>query len=1456
MRKMIEKETARMKAKKRMLAVLLSATMLFSLIIPVGAAAENTNTPPQDGAIASFEPLDSGVAEQTVTPGTAREALDLPDTLTAAVYRVSADILVTEDGTPENDAEPEVDSGKTATTVTTTEEQIPVTWNSTPAYDDDTLDKYVFTADVGGCSLSDGVEPPQITVTVMDKDTETSADNQPGEPGLCTKTEGCTLVDGHDGACEPAPQADNSLVKTIVNWTFVGDDYLNMGELPMSGVTADNQASFDDVAAMLPTAISAEFEGGTDPVTVDISGWICDAFRQDGGNWPVAGEYLFTAALPEGYVCDPLPSVRVLPGGADTIEVNSCVKGDFVIEGADLIDSQNGGDFYLDGEVLKITSGKPMTIRMRDDVASTADYRLAVADNTAASLTLDNVHIDCSSTGSTAFDINNGSSATLILRNENTFTGGVRCAGIQVPDGAAVTIEGSGKLNAMGGNSYKSGDGGAGIGGSAEGSGGEITIQGSVQVAAMGGDGGAGIGGGQLGSGGKITIQGSAQVVATGSDGGAGIGGGTGIGDPDSGHTEGGDGGEISIRGSARVTAMSSGYRGHGAGIGGGWFGSGGTVIISGEGASVTASSTDGCDVGSGKYGKSGGSLSVTDGAMLEMEHNGTDAPNPTYQNCTILDCKNGIGKQYDGAGNPTETLTLWNGSTNASAKGLGVQSGGTIFIRGNGDATLTIDVDDVTVTSGGRAVNGSNIRVASSVRSLIIQDLDLTARDMEFALYFASDATLTVEGTCFLTGGSGNSDMGKTAIYCNGNLTVEVGNAFLTAVGGACTSTFSGGHGIFAASLIVSVGNGGSLTATGGNSGGSGGSGLSGDDITIHNGGTIVVESGKTGGGLSRYSISSGGNVTLDGAGTTTARGNNGIKSGGVLTVDGAVTAEGLYTGVLFQNGSSYKLAGSGSLTAKGLYGTAWSDGMRVLGDLELAFTGSLTVQGGKGTEGHGMCVFGDLTVSAAPVSMNLRSCEGTDGYALSYANLVNDSSIPDAVFVKNGTAPVAWPADMVTYTAPDKDSGDVPSDSAYYGKGMDVTVLGNTGSLTRSGYVFAGWAYDGTTYMPGETLTMPDHEIILTAVWTAMGQTAMPTADPKGGAYREAQTVTLACATPGATIYYMLDDSDPTTSGTWQPYSAPITVPLGSTLKAYAGSPDSIDSSVMTETYTKQADGDPSPTYFYRTLYDPDTGIKVSGSFTGDAVLAVKKNGLHEKGACEVCDGIRERQDKGELLVLFDIGLSSGKYTGDLDVEIPVDARYNGQEVEMFHCKDKVEERRTVTVENGMAKGTFSGLSPFAVAVQPHAAAVITGLPDSHTLQVGQSVSWTPAPAGGAWSYDKALLSMTENGDTYTFKALKTGMVTATYTFDGVPFTVTITINDSTIPQTDETTTPQTDETTTPQTGDTTTPQTGGTTTPQTDDTTTPQTGDTTMMLVSLAGVMVLFVYLKKTHYKKRHR
>lgn len=220
--------------RKRLWALLLSAALIVAQL-PAMAMAENNA--PEDGSIASFEPLPSGVANQTVDASTEPSGLNLPDTVAATVYHVTEDTVIPdkvnggeagregalghEDDTANESGDPSTatpsvadervsdsagassnqGSGETATSVTTSTEEIPVTWNSEPAYDGNAEGEYVFTADVGGYVLSDSVKLPKITVTVATDTSENPTENPTAEPLSCTKTEGCTLAGGHEGEC-------------------------------------------------------------------------------------------------------------------------------------------------------------------------------------------------------------------------------------------------------------------------------------------------------------------------------------------------------------------------------------------------------------------------------------------------------------------------------------------------------------------------------------------------------------------------------------------------------------------------------------------------------------------------------------------------------------------------------------------------------------------------------------------------------------------------------------------------------------------------------------------------------------------------------------------------------------------------------------------------------------------------------------------------------------------------------------------------------------------------------------------------------------------------------------------------------------------------------------------------------------------------------------------------------
>ena len=76
------------------------------------------------------------------------------------------------------------------------------------------------------------------------------------------------------------------------------------------------------------------------------------------------------------------------------------------------------------------------------------------------------------------------------------------------------------------------------------------------------------------------------------------------------------------------------------------------------------------------------------------------------------------------------------------------------------------------------------------------------------------------------------------------------------------------------------------------------------------------------------------------------------------------------------------------------------------------------------------------------------------------------------------------------VTYDGNGAGSGAPPADGNAYEEGAEVTVLGNTGGLEKSGHTFTGWnnAADGSggAYAEGDTFPMGAAEVTLYAVWT----------------------------------------------------------------------------------------------------------------------------------------------------------------------------------------------------------------------------------------------------------------------------------------------------------------------------------------------------------------------------------
>jgi hypothetical protein len=350
---------------------------------------------------------------------------------------------------------------------------------------------------------------------------------------------------------------------------------------------------------------------------------------------------------------------------------------------------------------------------------------ITVNTGVIAGVRLSNVNVNVSATlNAVAFDIQGTAEVTLTLADgsASTFRSGGNKAGVQVADGAGLTVRsetlGTGILNAFGG-----GDG-AGIGGgslSNPNGGGAIVIN-SGTINATGGCDGAGIGSGDGGNGCNVTINGG-TVTATGTDDGAGIGAGGG-----------GDAGTITIHGGTVIAASSgseASYYG-GSGIGSGADGVNGTILI--DGGTVTATGRYDCPGIGGDYNPAGKAITISGASTIVNATGGTYAA--------------AIGGGYGGGGG---TINILGGTVTATGRyrgaGIGDYAGsGTVINIGGGDITAT---GGQYANALGRGYSGSYLDA-----SLNFNGGNLTVSRGADATYDINATIQTTESNDFSAGG------------------------------------------------------------------------------------------------------------------------------------------------------------------------------------------------------------------------------------------------------------------------------------------------------------------------------------------------------------------------------------------------------------------------------------------------------------------------------------------------------------------------------------------------------------------------------------------------------------------------------------------------------------------------------------------------------------------------------
>lgn len=158
----------------------------------------------------------------------------------------------------------------------------------------------------------------------------------------------------------------------------------------------------------------------------------------------------------------------------------------------------------------------------------------------------------------------------------------------------------------------------------------------------------------------------------------------------------------------------------------------------------------------------------------------------------------------------------------------------------------------------------------------------------------------------------------------------------------------------------------------------------------------------------------------------------------------------------------------------------------------------------------------------------------------------------------IETGTSGVA-----ISFTAPTLTPGNA-TDINYNSTNPAVATISSAGEvdILAEGTTTIQAIFDGDDdyrdAIAEYTLTVNDNRETV----------ATPTFSPTGGTFDSATSVTISCATTGATIHYTTNGDDPTSSS--PAYSAPISVGESMTIKAIAVKNGYKDSSVATANYT----------------------------------------------------------------------------------------------------------------------------------------------------------------------------------------------------------------------------------------------------------------------------------------------
>ncbi len=438
--------------------------------------------------------------------------------------------------------------------------------------------------------------------------------------------------------------------------------------------------------------------------------------------------------------------------------------------------------------------------------------------------------------------------------------------------------------------------------------------------------------------------------------------------------------------------------------------------------------------------------------------------------------------------------FTFLNWNTAANGTGISYSTGNTFAIPANTILYAQWTPITYTITYNGNGNTGGSVPVDPSspyVNSATVTVLGNTGSLVKTGYVFSHWNTAANNSGTNYSATNTFTILASTVLYAQWTITYTITYDADGATGGSVpvdpSSPYATG------STVTVLGNTGTLTRAGNT--------FSGWDTTYNGNGTAYAPG-------STFAITS--NIILYAQWHATVTYNANGATGGTVPVDSSSPYENGTTVTVLGNTGSLVRAGysfSNWNTAANGTGTAYaptnifSIGADTVLYAQWTLLGTHTVTYNSNGATSGTVPIdpsSPYTVGATVTVLGNTGSLARIGYRFSHWNTAaNDSGTsysPSATFTVNVNTVLyaQWTTTyVVIYDEDGATGGTVPIDSSSpYVSGASVTILGNTGSLTRTGSIFAGWntAEDGTgsSYLPGAVFTIGAN-VVLYVQWRA---------------------------------------------------------------------------------------------------------------------------------------------------------------------------------------------------------------------------------------------------------------------------------------------------------------------------------------------------------------------------------